>query len=153
MASPEARLKELGIVLPQSPAPIAAYVRGIRTGNLVMTSGQLPFVEGRIVLTGAVGEGSVSIEDAVAQARICCINALAVVRDETGSLDNVKRVVRAVVYVQSLDNFHSQPLVANGASELLLEIFGDAGRHIRSAIGVNALPLNAPVELELTVEV
>ena len=145
-----ARLAELGIRLPSVAAPVAAYVPAVRSGQLVFTSGQLPFVDGGLRRTGKVG-GSVDPENAAGDAKICTLNALAAVHDLVG-LDSVARVVRVVGYVASAEGFTGQPRVVNGASELLGRIFGDAGRHARSAIGVAELPLGAPVEVELTVE-
>ena len=145
-----ARLAELGVRLPPVAAPVAAYVPAIRTGQLVFTSGQLPFVDGGLRRTGKVG-GSVDAEDAAHDAKLCALNALAAIDDLVG-LDSVARVVRVVGYVASAEGFTGQPRVVNGASELLGRVFGDAGRHARSAIGVAELPLGAPVEVELTVE-
>ncbi|MGY1733576.1 RidA family protein [Geodermatophilus sp. SYSU D01045] len=145
-----ARLAELGIRLPPVAAPVASYVPAVRTGTLVFTSGQLPFVDGGLRRTGKVG-GSVDPEDAAADAKLCALNALAAVDDLVG-LDQVARIVRVVGYVASAEGFSGQPRVVNGASELLGKVFGDAGRHARSAIGVAELPLGAPVEIELTVE-
>jgi enamine deaminase RidA (YjgF/YER057c/UK114 family) len=145
-----ARLAELGIRLPPVAAPVAAYVPAVRSGQLVFTSGQLPFVDGGLRRTGKVG-GSVDPEDAAADAKLCTLNALAAVHDLVG-LDAVARVVRVVGYVASAEGFTGQPRVVNGASELLGKIFGEAGQHARSAVGVAELPLNAPVEVELTVE-
>ena len=145
-----ARLAELGIRLPAVAAPVAAYVPAVRSGQLVYTSGQLPFVDGGLRRTGKVG-GSVDAEDAAHDAKLCALNALAAV-DELVGLDEVARIVRVVGYVASAEGFTGQPRVVNGASELLGRIFGDAGRHARSAIGVAELPLGAPVEVELTVE-
>jgi enamine deaminase RidA (YjgF/YER057c/UK114 family) len=145
-----ARLAELGIRLPPVAAPVAAYVPAVRSGQLVFTSGQLPFVDGGLRRTGKVG-GSVDPEDAAADAKLCTLNALAAVDDLVG-LDSVARVVRVVGYVASAEGFTGQPRVVNGASELLGKIFGEAGQHARSAVGVAELPLGAPVEVELTVE-
>ncbi|MGY1831023.1 RidA family protein [Geodermatophilus sp. SYSU D01180] len=145
-----ARLRELGIRLPPVAAPVASYVPAVRTGALVFTSGQLPFVDGGLRRTGKVG-GSVDPEDAAADAKLCALNALAAV-DELVGLDQVARIVRVVGYVASAEGFSGQPRVVNGASELLGKVFGDAGRHARSAVGVAELPLGAPVEIELTVE-
>jgi enamine deaminase RidA (YjgF/YER057c/UK114 family) len=145
-----ARLAQLGIRLPPVAAPVASYVPAVRSGQLVFTSGQLPFVDGGLRRTGKVG-GSVDPEDAAADAKLCALNALAAVDDLVG-LDQVARVVRVVGYVASAEGFSGQPRVVNGASELLGKVFGDAGRHARSAVGVAELPLGAPVEIELTVE-
>ncbi|SFP16282.1 Enamine deaminase RidA, house cleaning of reactive enamine intermediates, YjgF/YER057c/UK114 family [Geodermatophilus dictyosporus] len=144
------RLAELGIRLPPVAAPVASYVPAVRSGQLVFTSGQLPFVEGGLRRTGKVG-GSVDPEDAAADAKLCALNALAAVHELVG-LDSVARVVRVVGYVASAEGFTGQPRVVNGASELLGKVFGEAGRHARSAVGVAELPLGAPVEVELTVE-
>jgi enamine deaminase RidA (YjgF/YER057c/UK114 family) len=145
------RLAELGIELPAVAAPLAAYVPAVRTGNLVFTSGQLPLVDGTLPQTGKVG-AEVDPTAAADLARTCALNALAAVHDLVG-LDAVLRVVKVVGYVASAPNFAGQPGVVNGASELLGEVFGEDGRHARSAVGVAALPLDAPVEVELVVEV
>jgi enamine deaminase RidA (YjgF/YER057c/UK114 family) len=145
-----ARLAELGIRLPPVAAPVASYVPAVRSGSLVYTSGQLPFVDGGLRRTGKVG-GSVDEEAAAADAKLAALNALAAIDDLVG-LDSVARVVRVVGYVASAEGFSGQPRVVNGASELLGRIFGKAGEHARSAVGVAELPLNAPVEVELTVE-
>jgi enamine deaminase RidA (YjgF/YER057c/UK114 family) len=145
-----ARLAELGIRLPPVATPVAAYVPAVRSGSLVFTSGQLPFVDGGLRRTGQVG-GSVVIEDAAADAKVCALNALAAVDDLVG-LDSIARIVRVVGYVASAEGFTGQPRVVNGASEFLGRVFGDAGVHARSAVGVAELPLGAPVEVELTVE-
>jgi enamine deaminase RidA (YjgF/YER057c/UK114 family) len=144
------RLAALGIRLPPVAAPVAAYVPAVRTGQLVFTSGQLPFVDGGLRRTGKVG-GSVDAEDAAADAKVCALNALAAI-DELVGLDSVARIVRVVGYVASAEGFTGQARVVNGASELLGRVFGDAGQHARSAVGVAELPMNAPVEVELTVE-
>ncbi|MCU1599683.1 MAG: endoribonuclease [Frankiales bacterium] len=146
-----ARLAELGIELPAVVPPVAAYVPAVRTGSLVYTSGQLPMVQGEMSATGLVG-GPVTPEAAKQQARVCALNALAAV-DALVGLDSITRVVKVVGFVASASGFTGQPGVVNGASELLGEVFGDAGVHARSAVGVAALPLDAPVEVELIVEV
>ena len=145
-----ARLAELGIRLPPVAAPVASYVPAVRSGQQVYTSGQLPFVDGGLRRTGKVG-GSVDEEAAAQDAKICTLNALAAIDDLVG-LDSVARIVRVVGYVASAEGFTGQPRVVNGASELLGKIFGEAGQHARSAVGVAELPLGAPVEVELTVE-
>jgi enamine deaminase RidA (YjgF/YER057c/UK114 family) len=150
--TPEERLAELGLSIPEVAKPVAAYVPAVRSGNQVFTSGQLPMREGQLMATGKVG-GEVSQEEAVECARQCALNALAAIRAELGSLSEVARVVKVVAFVASTPDFTGQPLVANGVSELLGEIFGEAGRHARSAVGVPVLPLDAPVEVELLVEV
>ncbi|MEO8528113.1 MAG: RidA family protein [Pseudolysinimonas sp.] len=151
MSAIAARLAELGLELPAVVKPLAAYVPAVVTGNLVFTAGQLPFVDGVLPATGKVG-AAVTVEDAAKLARQCALNALAAAAEAIGSLDRVTRVVKAVVFVNSAPGFTEQAKVANGGSELLGEIFGEAGRHARSAVGVAELPLNSPVELELILE-
>ena len=146
-----ARLKELGIELPAVAAPVAAYVPAVRTGSLVYTSGQLPFVAGSLTATGNVG-GEIGPDEAKAYARTCALNALAAV-DSLVGLDSITRIVKVVGFVASAEGFTGQPAVVNGSSELLGEIFGEAGVHARSAVGVAELPLGAPVEVELIVEI
>jgi enamine deaminase RidA (YjgF/YER057c/UK114 family) len=148
---PLTRLAALGLELPAVAAPVAAYVPAVRCGSLVWTSGQLPFVAGSLLETGKVG-AEVAPERAASLARTCALNALAAIHDLVG-LDAVTRVVKVVGYVASAPSFTGQPAVLNGASELLGQIFGDAGRHARSAVGVAVLPLDAPVEVELVVAV
>ncbi|HEY6933586.1 MAG TPA: RidA family protein [Marmoricola sp.] len=152
MSTPEEKLAELGLAVPDVAKPVAAYVPAVRSGNHVYTSGQLPMRGGELMLTGKVG-GEVTQEQATECARQCGLNALAAVRAEIGELAAVKRIVKVVAFVASTPDFTGQPLVANGVSELLGEVFGDAGRHARSAVGVPVLPLDAPVEVELVVEV
>lgn len=149
--TPSARLAELGIELPPSVAPLAAYVPAVRTGNLVYTAGQLPIRDGELVRTGKVG-GGVTPEQAYELARVCALNALAAVHSLVG-IDAVTRVVKVVGFVASAPGFHGQPGVINGASELFGELFGEAGAHARSAVGVSELPRDAPVEVEVIVEV
>jgi len=151
IATPSERLVELGIELPAVVAPLAAYVPAVRTGNLVYTSGQLPMVDGALPQAGKVG-GEVTAEEAKGLARTCALNALAAIHSLVG-VDSVVRVVKVVGFVASAPGFNGQPGVVNGASELLGDVFGDAGVHARSAVGVSELPLNAPVEVELIVEV
>ncbi len=150
-----ARLAELGFELPPVAAPLASYVPALRSGQYVYTSGQLPFVEGALPVTGKVGDGPALVEPAVAAtlARTAALNALAAVRDVVGNLDDVVRIVKVVGYVASDPSFTGQPAVVNGASELLGQVFGAAGVHARSAVGVAVLPLDSPVEVELIVEV
>ncbi|MGW4331075.1 RidA family protein [Nocardia sp. NPDC004573] len=147
----EKNLAELGITLPPVVPPVAAYVPAIRTGSLVYTSGQLPFVDGGLSAVGKVG-AEVSIEEAKEAARLCALNALAAVHDLVG-LDAVVRIVKVVGFVASAPGFGDQPVVINGASEFLGRVFGDAGKHARSAVGVSELPRNTPVEVELIAEV
>jgi enamine deaminase RidA (YjgF/YER057c/UK114 family) len=151
MAAVEARLAELGIELPAVVPPVAAYTPAVVDGHLVFTSGQLPMVGGELPATGKVGDGPglVPAEDAKGLARICALNALAAASSVLGSLDRVTRIVKVVGFVASDPGFTGQPGVINGASEVLGEIFGDAGVHARSAVGVAVLPLDAPVEVEL----
>jgi enamine deaminase RidA (YjgF/YER057c/UK114 family) len=150
--TPEARILELGLEIPSVAKPVAAYVPAVRSGAYVYTSGQLPMVDGKLAGTGKVG-ADVDPETAKRLAQTCCLNALAAVRAELGDLSAVKRVVKVVGFVASTPDFTGQPGVVNGASELLGEVFGDAGIHARSAVGVTSLPLDAPVEVELVVEV
>ena len=145
------RLKELNIELPAVPGPFGAYVPAKRVGNLVYVAGQLPMKDGKLLATGQV-PGRCSIDSARAAARQCVINALAAVRAVEGSVDHLTGVVRVGAFVSSADGFTEQPKVANGASEFLLELFGDAGRHVRAAVGVNTLPLDAAVEVEFVFE-
>ncbi|MFF7247652.1 RidA family protein [Embleya sp. NPDC008237] len=149
---PEQRITELGLTLPGVVPPVAAYVPAIRTGNYIHTSGQLPMIEGKLPATGKVG-AEVTPEEAKQLARQCALNALAAVKAELGDLSLVRRVVKVVGFVASAPDFTGQPGVVNGASELLGEVFGEAGRHARSAVGVAVLPLDAPVEVEILVEV
>lgn len=149
--TPSARLTELGIKLPDVVPPLAAYVPAVQTGNLVYTAGQLPMEAGNLVQTGKVG-AQVTPEDGTALARVCALNALAAVHSLVG-IDSVTRVVKVVGFVASAPGFNGQPGVVNGASQLLGEVFGEAGAHARSAVGVSELPLDAPVEVELIVEV
>ena len=148
----ELKLKELGIVLPEPAKPVAAYISAKQTGKLVFTAGQLPMVQGELISKGLLGQ-DVEIEEANKAARICTLNALAAIKGVIGDLDRIKQIIRVVGYVASVPSFTQQPAVVNGASELLLEIFGENGKHARSAVGMAVLPLNASVEIELTVEV
>lgn len=152
MGAVSARLEELGIAIPQVAKPVAAYVPAMQTDNLVYSSGQLPFVDGVLVETGKVG-GEVSVERATELARICVLNALAALTTVIGSLDDITKIVKVNGFVASVPDFYGQPQVLNGASDVLAEIFGDVGHHARAAVGVAVLPLNAPVEVELIVEV
>lgn len=147
-----ARLVELGIELPEVPKPVAAYLPALQSAGQVFTAGQLPFVAGQLPATGRLGE-AVSLEQGVELARTAALNAVAAAASVVGGVDGIRRVVKLVVFVASEPGFTAQPAVANGASELLVELFGEAGRHVRSAVGVAVLPLNSPVEVELVVEV
>ena len=152
MALTSTRLAELDIELPTVAAPIASYIPARRIGGLIQTSGQLPLVAGELSATGKLG-AEVSLEEGVAAARAAALNALAAVAAQAGGVDGISAVARVVVYVASTPEFTDQAKVANGASDLFGEIFGDAGAHVRSAVGVAVLPLDAPVEVELLVEV
>jgi len=151
MSTIDERLTELGITLPVLAKPVAAYVPAVISGNLVFTSGQLPFIDGALPETGKLGAG-VGADAAKGYARQCALNALAAVESVIGSLDRVTRIVKVVGFVASDPSFTGQPGVINGASEVLGEIFGEAGQHARSAVGVPVLPLDSPVEVELIVE-
>ncbi len=150
--TPEERLRDMGLELPAAPEPVGVYVPAVRTGNLVFVSGQLPMKDGELMATGHVG-AEVSLEEAQRCARQAALNALAVVAAEVGSLENVARVVRLTGHVAGAPGFTDQAKVMNAASELVGEIFGDAGRHSRAALGAAELPLGAPIELEMIVEV
>lgn len=149
---PEERLKELGIVLPEAPAPLGSYVPATTTGNLVYLSGMLPLKGGKLVSTGKFG-AELSMQEGPELARLAAINALSVLRAHIGSLDKVKGCVRICGYIASADDFTSQPAVLNGASDLMAEVFGDSARHARAAVGVNVLPLDSPLEVEFVFEI
>ena len=151
MSTPEEALAALGLSVPEVVPPVAVYVPAVRTGRYVYTSGQLPMRNGELIATGKVG-GEVTAEEGYACAQQCALNAIAAVKAEVGDLSLVKRVVKVVAFVASTPDFTGQPGVANGASELLGKAFGDAGVHARSAVGVPVLPLDAPVEVEILVE-
>jgi enamine deaminase RidA (YjgF/YER057c/UK114 family) len=152
MSQIEQRIINLGFLLPETAKPLAAYIPAVQSGNLVFTSGQLPMIAGSLAETGKVG-GSVSPERAKELATVCALNALAAVKTVIGDLDKIKRIVKVVGFVSSTPEFSGQPAVVNGASEFLGEVFGEKGIHARSAVGVAVLPLDAPVEIELIVEV
>ena len=152
MGKIETSLSKLNLLLPEAPKPVAAYIPAKQSGKLVFTAGQLPMVNGELISKGLLGQ-DVEIEEANKAAQICTLNALAAIKGVIGDLDRIKQIVRVVGYVASVPTFTQQPAVVNGASELLLEIFGDSGKHARSAVGMAVLPLNASVEIELTVEV
>jgi enamine deaminase RidA (YjgF/YER057c/UK114 family) len=149
---PEDKIAELGLTLPPPTPPVAAYVPAVRTGSLVFISGQGPVRDGKIAYTGKVGS-DVTLEDAVEAARLTCLSGLAALKAEVGELSKVSRVVKLTVFVNSAPGFDQQPLVGNGASELLQEIFGEAGRHARSAVGMAELPFGMSVEIEFIFEV
>jgi enamine deaminase RidA (YjgF/YER057c/UK114 family) len=150
--SPEDKLKELGIKLPEASTPLGSYVPCIQTGKLIFLSGLLPLKNGKLTRTGRVGE-SISLDDAKEEAKTATLNALSILKAYVGRLDKVKRCVKITGYVASAPDFIEQPKILNTASDLLFEIFGETGKHARSAIGVNVLPLNSPVELEFIFEV
>lgn len=148
---PSQRLSELKINLPALTPPVGSYVPGTRVGNLIYTSGQIPLADGKIAFTGKVGAER-TLEEGQAAARMCALNALGIVADIAGGIDNVGRIVRLAVFVNSAPGFTDQPKVANGASDLMIGVFGDAGRHVRAAVGAAELPLNATVEVEMVAE-
>lgn len=150
--APSEKLAKLGITLPKPTPPVASYIPGIRIGNTVMVSGQIPIKDGVITLAGKVGR-DVTIEQAQAAARQCALAGLAIASDVAGGIDRIKRIVRLGVWVNSAPGFTAQPKVANGASDLMIELFGEAGRHVRAAVGANELPLDAAVEVEMMVEI
>ena len=152
MSQIEQRIIDLGFSLPETAKPLAAYIPAVQSGNLVFTSGQLPMIAGSLAETGKVG-GSISPERAKELATVCALNALAAVKTVVGDLDKIKRIVKVVGFVSSAPEFSGQPAVVNGASEFLGDVFGEKGIHARSAVGVAVLPLDAPVEIELIVEV
>ena len=152
MSTPEERLSGLGLTLPPVATPAGSYVPALRTGSLVYTAGQLPLADGKLLATGKVGEG-VTAEQAAALARTCALNALAAAAAVAGGLSAITRIVKVTGFVASAPDFTAQPQVLNGASDLLAEIFGAAGQHARSAVGVAVLPMDAPVEVELIAEV
>jgi len=150
--SPEKKLQELGITLPETPPPLGSYIPIVQTGNLLFLSGILPLVKGKLVRQGCVGQ-DISLDDAREDAKTATINALSVLKSYIGSLDKVKKCVRITGYISSASHFTEQPKVLNAVSDLLFEIFGESGRHARSAVGVNILPLNATLEIEFIFEV
>lgn len=152
MGKTEQKIIELGYTLPDVPKPVAAYIPAVNTGDMVFTAGQIPFVKGELKYKGRLGE-SLSIDEGYQAAKICCMNALAAVKGVVNSLDDVERIVKLTVFVNSAPDFTDQAKVANGASETIVEIFGEAGRHARSAVGTNTLPLGAAVEVEIILKV
>ncbi len=152
-ASPSTQLSQLVDLLPPPPLPIGSYVATVQVGNLVHTSGVLPMKAGQVAVTGAVGSWDLGIAEGQEAARLCILNALSLVQHTLGSLDRVKRIVKVTGFVSSAPNFYEQPQVMNAASDLLVQYFGEAGKHVRSAVGVASLPKNASVEVELIVEV
>ncbi|GAB4291246.1 MAG: RidA family protein [Ignavibacteriaceae bacterium] len=148
----EEKLKEMGYEIPSAAKPLAAYIPAIRVGNLVFTSGQVPLKNGKITVIGKLG-AEVNEAQGIEAARICAINCLAAIKSLTGSLDDIERIVKLTVFVNSAPGFNSQPAIANGASEFLQKLFGSKGSHTRSAVGVSELPLNSAVEIEMIAEV
>lgn len=148
----EEKIKELGFTLPETPKPLAAYIPAIQTGNYVYTSGQVPFSGGELKYSGKIGF-DLSIEEGQKAAELCALNALSAIKSVIGNLNKIEQIVKVTVFVNSADAFTDQPKVANGASEFLGKIFGETGKHVRSAVGVNELPVNAAVEVEMIVKV
>ena len=146
------RLAELGLELPQAAAPIGSYQPAVRVGDLVHTSGQLPLAEGQLVASGKLGAG-VDLDAGAEAAGVAALNALAAIAQQAGGVDRITKIIKVVVFVASADDFTAQPKVANGASDLLADVFGDAGVHARSAVGVAVLPMDAPVEVEILAQV
>jgi len=148
----EERIKELGIEIPEAPKPLAAYVPAVKSGNLIFTAGQLPLVNGELKYSGAVGK-DIGEEDAKKAAEVCALNCLGTVKGIISSLDKIEQIIKLTVFVNSAEGYQNQPVVANGASEIISEIFGNNGLHARSAVGVNCLPRNASVEVEMIIRV
>ena len=148
----EEKIKQMGVTIPEAAKPLAAYITAIQIDNLVMTSGQIPIISGIVKYTGKLGS-DISEEKGKEAAKLCAMNCLGAIKSVIGSLDKIKRIVKLTVFVNSATGFTDQPKVANGASEFIVEIFGDAGKHVRSAVGVSELPLNSAVEIEMIVEV
>ncbi len=148
----EEKLKELGYVIHEAPKPLAAYIPATVDGKLVYTAGQLPMKDGQLQFKGKVA-GEVSEEEGIKAAEMCAINCLSVIKSAVGSLDNLERIIKVTVFVASSDGFTAQPKIANGASEFLVKVFGEKGKHVRSAVGVSELPLGAPVEIEMIAKI
>lgn len=148
----EEKINQLGFTLPAAPKPLASYVPAVKVGDLVFTAGQLPIKDGKLIFNGKLGK-DLNEEDGKKAAQICALNCLSVVKSEIGNLDNIDRIVKLTVFVNSAEGFINHPQVANGASDLIKEIFSENGKHVRSAVGVAELPLNAPVEIEMIVKV
>ncbi len=147
----EEKIRELGFEISEAPKPLAAYIPAIKVNDLVFTAGQLPMVSGQLKYKGKVGK-DLTEEEGQKAAEICALNCLSVVKSVIGSLDQIERIIKLTVFVNNVDGFGAQPKVANGASELMVKIFGENGKHARSAVGVNGLPLDAPVEIEMIVK-
>ncbi len=148
----EQKLKEMNIEIPEAPKPLAAYIPAVKDGKLVYTAGQLPFVKGELKYKGKVGK-DISEDDAQKAAQICAINCLSVIKSVIGTLDDLESIIKVTVFVNSSEDFTGHPKIANGASEFLVNVFGDAGKHVRSAVGVSQLPMGAPVEIEIIAKV
>lgn len=148
----EEKLNELGYEIPEAPKPLASYIPVTKVGNLVFTAGQIPMKSGELVYKGKIGK-EISLENGIKAAEICTINCLSVIKSQIDNLDNIKKIVKVTVFVNSADGFTDQPKVANGASDLLVRVFGEKGKHVRSAVGVNELPIDSAVEVEMIVEV
>lgn len=146
------KLEELGIIIPSAPKPLASYIPVTRTANLIFTAGQIPIRDGKLIFNGKVGD-NITLEDGIEAAKLCTINCLSVIKSEIKNLDQIKKIVKVTVFVNSAAGFTDQPKVANGASDLLVEVFGNKGKHVRSAVGVNELPIDSTVEIEMIVEV
>ena len=144
----EEKINQLGFTLPIAPKPLASYVPAVRTGDLVFTAGQLPIKDGSLAFKGKLGK-DLSEDEGKKAAQVCALNCLSVIKNEIGNLDNIEKIIKLTVFVSSAEGFINHPQVANGASDLIKEIFGENGKHVRSAVGVAALPLNAPVEIEM----
>ncbi len=148
----EEKIKQMGLTIPDAPKPLAAYIPALKIGNMVFTAGQIPMKDGQLVFRGKIGK-DLSEEDGKKAAEICVLNCLSVVKSLAGSLDNIKRIIKLTVFVNSADGFTNQAAVANGASELLVKLFSENGKHVRSAVGVNELPINSAVEIEMIAEI
>ncbi len=148
----EDKINELGYELKEPPKPLASYIPVTRSGKLVFTAGQIPINEGNLKFTGKVGK-DLSLEEGIKAAELCAVNCLNVIKSEIGSLDNIEKIVKVTVFVNSSEGFTDQPKVANGASDFLVKVFGEKGKHVRSAVGVNELPIDSAVEIEMIVEV
>ena len=148
----EEKIKELGYTLPETPKPLAAYIPAIQTGNYVYTSGQVPFADGELKYAGKIGF-DLSIEEGQKAAELCALNSLSAIKSVIGDLNKIEQIIKVTVFVNSADAFTDQPKVANGVSEFLGKIFGEAGKHVRSAVGVNELPIDSAVEIEMMVKV
>lgn len=148
----EKKINELGIIIPQAPKPLASYIPVKKVGNLIFTAGQIPMANGELKFKGKIGK-EISLKEGVKAAELCTVNCLSVIKSKIKNLDNIKNIVKVTVFVNSDDGFTDQPKVANGASDLLVKVFGDKGKHVRSAVGVNELPIDSAVEIEMIVEV